>query len=85
LKIKLLEKKMNLPHLRTLYEIGRLSDVVVFHSNLDQKWHLDCHDLWGHTLHVTTPKGEACNFTSSDKARMAAKSIGFERVQIQSS
>ncbi|CAH0991274.1 hypothetical protein SIN8267_01376 [Sinobacterium norvegicum] len=76
---------MNLPQLRTLYEIGRLSDVVVFHSDADHQWHLDCHDLWGHTLHVTTPKGDNCHFTSSDKAMMAAKSIGFSRVVVQRS
>ncbi len=73
---------MDLPHLKNMYNVGRLSDVVAFHSNLDDRWHLDCHDLWGHTLHVTTLKGEACHFTSADKAVMAAKSIGFSSVVI---
>lgn len=71
---------MDLPHLKTMYSTGRLSDVVAFHSNDDHQWHLDCHDLWGHTLHVTKRNGEACAFRSAEKATMAARSIGFQDV-----
>ncbi|ROS01128.1 hypothetical protein EDC56_1556 [Sinobacterium caligoides] len=74
---------MDLPHLRDMYSTGRLSDVVAFYSSDDDQWHLDCHDLWGHTLHVTTVKGATCHFVNSDKAIMAAKSIGFDSVVIQ--
>lgn len=73
---------MDLPHMRTLYEIGRLSDVMAIPNNQDGSWHLDCHDLWGHTLHLTTAKGEACHFPSLDAASEAAHDIGFREIQV---
>ena len=73
---------MDLPHMRTLYDVGRLSDVVAIADNHDNSWHLDCHDLWGHTLHLTNKHGTMCQFKNLDKATLAAKSIGFEDIQV---
>ncbi len=73
---------MDLYHMRTLYEIGRLSDVMAVADNRDGSWHLDCHDLWGHTLHLTTARGEPCQFPNLDAATEAAHDIGFQQVQV---
>lgn len=68
--------------MRTLYEVGRLSDVMAVADNQDGCWHLDCHDLWGHTLHLTTPQGEACRFNNLDEVSEVAKTIGFSEVKV---
>ena len=73
---------MDMPHMKTLYEIGRLIDVVAVADNQDGDWHLDCHDLWGHTLPLTSSKGQLLHFNNLDEASAVAKSIGFTEIQI---
>ncbi|GAB3092025.1 hypothetical protein G8770_04900 [Aestuariicella hydrocarbonica] len=73
---------MDLSHMRTLYEIGRITDVMAVADNKDGSWHIDCHDLWGRTLHLTTTTGDACHFTSLDAASEAAHDIGFKEIHI---
>jgi hypothetical protein len=73
---------MDMAHMRTLYQIGRLSEVMAIANNTEGCWHLDCHDLWGRTLHLTTARGEACHFPSLDAASEAAYDIGFREIQV---
>jgi hypothetical protein len=73
---------MDMPHMKTLYDIGRLSEIIAVADNSDGNWHLDCHDLWGHTLHLTSTSGKALHFSNLDEASAVAKNIGFEQVQI---
>ncbi len=73
---------MDMPHMQALYNIGRLSDVVAIADNQQGNWHLDCHDLWGHTLHLTTSSGQALHFSNLDEASAVAKDIGFNQIQI---
>ena len=73
---------MDMPHMRTLYEIGRISNVMAIPNNKDGSWHLDCCDLWGHVLHLTTASGDVCRFPSLDAATEAAHDIGFQEVQV---
>jgi len=73
---------MDLVHMRTMYDVGRLSDAMIIASNSHNAWHVDCHDLWGHTLHLTTEDGSSCYYETLDKATAAAKSIGFQQVAV---
>lgn len=73
---------MDMAHMRTLYQIGRLSNVMAIADNAEGSWQVDCHDLWGHTLHLTTARGEPCRFPSLDAASEAAYGIGFREIQI---
>jgi hypothetical protein len=73
---------MDIQHMHTMYETGRLMDAVAIPSREDHGWHVDCHDLWGHTLHLTTQQGQPCNFTNLDSASEAAQKIGFNEIRI---
>ncbi len=73
---------MDMPHMKTLYDIGRLSDVVAIADNPSGNWHLDCHDLWGRTHPLTSASGKALHFSNLDEASAVAKTIGFEEVHI---
>ena len=73
---------MDLPHMRTMYDVGRLSDAMIIASNHDNSWHVDCHDLWGHTLHLTHKDGAACHYKSLDQATQVAQSIGFHEIHV---
>ncbi|MYM63320.1 hypothetical protein [Pseudomaricurvus sp. HS19] len=73
---------MDMPHMRSLYQIGRISNVMAIPNNKDGSWHVDCCDLWGHVLHLTTASGEVCRFPSLESASEAAHDIGFQVVQV---
>lgn len=73
---------MDMAHMRTLYEIGRLSNVMAVADNAEGSWQVDCRDLWGHTLHLTTTRGEPRRFNSLDAASEAAHDIGFREIQV---
>ena len=71
---------MDLPHMQALYQTGRLSDAVAVMDRTDNSWLLDCHDLWGHTLHLTEEDGETCHFGNLQEAESAARQIGFSNL-----
>ncbi|NIB44259.1 hypothetical protein HBA55_31960 [Pseudomaricurvus alkylphenolicus] len=73
---------MDLAHMQKLYDLGRLSDVMAVAENQDDSWHLDCHDLWGHVLHLTDNRGEPRRFHSLDSASRVARDIGFSEIQV---
>lgn len=73
---------MDLSHMRTMYDTGRLSEAMIIASHEDNSWLVDCHDLWGHTLHLTNHSGDALHYDTVDNATKAARAIGFNQVGV---
>ncbi len=70
---------MDLNHMRTMYEVGRLSDATIVDDPKDHSCTVECHDLWGHTLPLTAEDGKPCHYPNHDQAEEAAHDIGFQQ------
>lgn len=71
---------MDTPHLKALYETGRLTKALAEES--EGRWHLECIDLWGKSHPLTSNSGRLEELDDLESIRAAAERIGFNDVSI---
>ena len=71
---------MDTPHLKALYETGRLTKALA--EATEGQWHLECIDLWGQAHPLTSSAGALETVTDLQSLKAIAERIGFEDVSI---